>query len=89
MTQDPMMNTNLLEKLAEIEHEQWMTWAAKLMETETLSPERLERWKKCMIPYKDLTEELKNYDRDWARKILVAVIEWNNSNEPSSIDGDD
>ena len=84
----PMNNTDLLETLAEIEHDQWMAWAGKLMETETLSPERIERWKKCMVPYSELTEEMKKFDRDWARKTLVAVVEWNNE-QTQSTDGDD
>jgi hypothetical protein len=31
---------------------------------------RLERWKKNWKPYKKLKEEIKDYDREWADKIL-------------------
>lgn len=61
----------LIDRLAEIEHNQWISWAKKLIETETgLSEERKKRWKKLMVPYADLAEEWKEYDREWARKML-------------------
>lgn len=62
-----------LEELAEIEHDQWWKWAKTLMEKETLSKERIERWLKDMVPYKDLPEEVKEYDRKWARKVLATL----------------
>jgi hypothetical protein len=61
---------NLIEDLAELEHEQWIFWSKDIASKEKLSPERLERWKKLWIPYKDLTEEQKEQDRVWARKVL-------------------
>jgi hypothetical protein len=66
---------SMLEKLAEIEHEQWMTWATALQDE--VSPERKYKWKKVMIPYKDLTEEDKEKDREWARKIMEVVNKQN------------
>lgn len=61
----------LLERLAELEHQQWWKWAENLMHTEThISNERIERWKGSMIPYSQLTEENKEHDRIWARKVL-------------------
>ena len=54
------------EGMAELEHEQWVVWAYALMEREKLSPERIERWQKLMIPYSELTEEQKDQDRKWA-----------------------
>lgn len=63
-----------LDRLAEIEHKQWMQWASKLMETEAaLSPERLARWKRLMVPFDQLSEEWKEYDREWARHVLREV----------------
>ena len=29
--------------------------------------------KEYFVPYKDLTEEIKEYDREWARKIIKVV----------------
>lgn len=64
---------NLKEELAALEHEQWMTWAADLMATENLSQKRLDRWKPFMVPYEQLSEKVKEYDRRWAEKIWSIV----------------
>lgn len=59
----------VVELLAELEHDQWMEWAKTLMEKEPgLTPERVARWKTYMVPYAELTEEVKEFDRIWARK---------------------
>lgn len=58
--------TELSEKIAKLEHEQWIAWATHLMSAETLSLERVERWKKLLRPYSELTESEKNDDRKWA-----------------------
>lgn len=61
---------NLLETLAEIEHKQWIEWSKTVAKQETISKERLDRWESCWIPYKDLSEEMKEFDRVYARKII-------------------
>jgi len=67
-------STQLLERLAELEHQQWWKWAENLMNTEThISNERIARWKDSMVPYSQLTEENKEHDRIWARKVLEIV----------------
>ena len=69
---DNVSNNELIEQLAELEHDQWMTWAKSLMEKEDLSPDRVKRWNdECMMPYGDLSEEMKEYDRVWARKMVT------------------
>ena len=65
----------LAETLAELEHLQWMAWAKNLKEREELSPERVERWNKLMIPYSELTEEQKEQDREWVYKTLTKARE--------------
>ena len=40
----------LLEKLAAIEHDQWVEWAQSLAENETLSKSRVKRWEKLYVP---------------------------------------
>ena len=34
---------------------------------------RLEKWKPNWIPYKDLPDEIQDYDREWAEKVLEVV----------------
>jgi len=56
-----------LERLAELEHDQWVYWTKQIAD---LVPEALkEKWEKSWIPYDELPEELKEEDRVWARKV--------------------
>ena len=64
------MTNELREKLAELEHEQWMKWAQALLDDEIISPFRRKRWEKYMVPYVKLDEKTKDYDRKWADKVL-------------------
>jgi len=66
------MALTLREQLAEIEHEQWMAWAETLMR-EGLTHERIERWRRFMVPYSELDEATKDYDRVWADRVLLAM----------------
>ena len=63
----------ILEKLADLEHKQWMAWAKDILKSEDINKERAERWKKLFVPYKDLSEEMKELDREWARKVKKIV----------------
>jgi len=63
----------IIESLAELEHEQWMKWAETIMQTEKISDARFARWASFMITYADLTEEMKEFDREWARKALAIL----------------
>lgn len=65
----------LLEKLASVEHERWMRGAKKMAETENLSVARLTRWRnECFMPYAQLSEYMKGYDRDEAANSLAVVV---------------
>lgn len=64
----------LLEHLAAMEHKQWMQWAQTILDTEPgLSERRRKRWKELMVPYEQLPEEWKEYDREWAKKVIWRV----------------
>ena len=62
------MGPELLERLAELEHEQWVAWSRAV--AAEVSAERRRRWQECWVPYAELPEEVKDLDREWARKVL-------------------
>jgi len=59
----------LLERLAELHHNQWRTWAAGL----TLSDDERLSYAKAMVPYSKLSEDLKNARRGVAQLQLEAA----------------
>jgi hypothetical protein len=66
-----MDKDDLIERLAELEHAQWVYWSKSI--AHEVSPERLERWKKYWVDYKDLPEDIKNMDRDWAMRVIDII----------------
>ncbi|HEY1336728.1 MAG TPA: hypothetical protein VGF59_04430 [Bryobacteraceae bacterium] len=65
------MDDSLLERLAELEHEQWMAWSQSV--AAEVSAERRQRWQTCWVSYQDLPDEVKELDRVWARKVLETL----------------
>lgn len=64
----------LIEKLAELEHEQWVHWTQYMLDN--LTPENIERWRRQIATkYSDLTEAEKDSDREWADKAFELVWE--------------
>jgi hypothetical protein len=65
-----------VERLAAVEHEQWVEWASTLLATEPgISDARRERWQRLIAtPYADLTEAEKHQDRIYAEKVLRVVL---------------
>ena len=62
---------DLVEALAEIEHEQWMHWS------QAVAPKVLsgisDNWRSSWVDYAELTEDLKEADREWARKVVTLL----------------
>lgn len=75
MKEDHPHYKELLEKLADLEHQQWMEWASTLMRYESLTKDRVDRWNTLMIPYSKLSESQKEHDRKWARKIIPIIAD--------------
>jgi hypothetical protein len=88
----------LIENLAELEHEQWIKWAGhflnKVYRQNSPDYESIKRWEKQIkTPYKNLSEEEKDKDREWAWKmlnkmLLVADIKgniWVNTDKPVNV----
>jgi hypothetical protein len=69
-----MADQDLIERLAELEHQQWMHWAQSLVAEESgLAAERVARWRCSFVAYADLPEHLKDLDRTWARRALALM----------------
>ena len=73
----PEQEVALIEKLAELEHEQWMQWSQAIASRENISSEIFKRWQLLWKEYDELTEEEKEQDRIWARKVLALLTEFN------------
>ncbi len=58
-----------LEQLAALEHEQWAAWTKHFLEN--LTPENRKRWEKQVAEtFSELSQEEKEKDREWARKVI-------------------
>ena len=94
-----IMDDDVLEILACLEHKQWCEWAGDLSgEIDDLlhviskmrddsdynlsdedisiiehSKDRIIRWNSLMVPYSELSEEMKESDRVYARRVLSAL----------------
>jgi hypothetical protein len=63
--------SDVVEALAEIEHEQWQHWS-QAVATE-VCPLTREKWRASWVEYNQLTEEMKEADRLWARKVVTLL----------------
>jgi len=61
---------NFLEELSALEHRQWIHWTKALAKREDLPDGLVERWEENWIPYGELEDDVKEQDREWARKAL-------------------
>lgn len=66
---------DLVERLAALEHVQWMEWANAIMASEPVSKRRRDRWQRFMVPYDRLPDDVKEHDRVWARKVLRLILD--------------
>lgn len=77
---NPTTNQNknkLLEKLAELEHEQWIEWTRYMLQN--LTEENIVRWKKQIgCSYSNLPNDEKWSDRRWAKKVLEIISQEKN-----------
>ena len=69
----PSSTDDLIEALAEIEHEQWRHWSQAV--APKVGTGISDGWRKSWVNYAELTEELKEADRVWARKVFALLRE--------------
>lgn len=66
---------DILEMLAELEHEQWMAWTKAVAKRGVVGDEQVKKWRVNWVPYRELSNESKEDDRRWARKALARLRE--------------
>jgi len=66
---------NIVERVSEEIHNMWLQWANELMASEqNISSIRKKRWREeCFKPYSELSEMMKDLDRNFAVKILNRI----------------
>jgi hypothetical protein len=69
------MDAGLLERLAEVSHDQWVEWSRRLAAQKS-------RWHRLWVPYADLPEEAKEMNRETARKMVRVLCECCEKNRP-------
>ena len=84
-TKKQEQENELLEKLAELEHQQWEEWSKALIGQLLGSPDeeafevhkkvlaKHQCWLKLWTPYEELSEEMKEQDRVHARRVLEVL----------------
>ena len=64
-----MVTSDIIEKLAAHEHEQWAHWTRYMLDN--LTEENIARWRQQIeTDYQDLSESEKESDRQWARRAI-------------------
>ena len=72
-----MNREDLLEKLADSEHERWSRWMRWMFTDTNYTEENVARWKKQMrTPYSELSEGEKDSDRKEARRTIEIFQEY-------------
>ena len=61
----------LVEALSEIEHAQWMHWSQAVAADVTAG--KRQKWQRSWVDYAELTDDLKEADRVWARKVVTLL----------------
>ena len=67
-----MSEDKLIEKLSDLEHDQWSHWTKYMLDN--LTDENIARWRRQIdTPYSELSEKEKESDREWARKVIDVI----------------
>jgi hypothetical protein len=67
----PKPDTDLIEALAEIEHEQWVHWSRTVAADVTEASQA--KWQRSWTDYSALPDDLKEADRVWAHKVITLL----------------
>ena len=72
-----MTYKELREKLADLEHQQWAQWAQNVLDNPVDDARRKRGEREIKTDYEELSEKEKDFDREWADKILEMLKEEN------------
>jgi len=61
----------IVDVLSDLEHKQWMKWSQTV--APEVSEERRVRWKMFWVPYEQLDEATKGFDRLWAMRVMSVI----------------
>ena len=66
---------DVIDRISEIIHEAWTEWSKSVSDIEYFAQLilKVDRWEELWIPYEQLSDEMKEKDREWARKIIIAL----------------
>ena len=71
-----LFEDDFINRLAELHHNMWRQWSQEIAGHENISKETLKGWEKLWIPYKELTDIEKAYDRRYATIIRDEILDY-------------
>lgn len=77
---DTLVQGVLLERLSDLEHQQWAHWTKYMLDN--MTDENIARWKKQIdTEYENLSDKEKESDREWARKVMNIMDEFKDNSD--------
>ena len=66
---------DVIDRISKIIHEAWMEWTKSISDIEYFDQLilKVDRWEELWVPYEQLSDAMKEKDREWARKIIIAL----------------
>ena len=66
---------DVIDRISTVIHEAWMEWTKSVSDIEYFEQLvlKVDRWEELWVPYEQLSEWVKEKDREWARKIIIAL----------------
>ncbi len=64
-----------IERLASLIHDKWISWSRTLVLNGEVAQNKVRAWEKYWVPYEELSEEVKDMDREWAHKVASLTAE--------------
>jgi hypothetical protein len=69
------LEKEIREILAKHFHNAWENWSQTIASEESITYSRFSRWENFWVPYEELDEEIKDYDREYADAVIDEIKE--------------